>query len=470
MVFSYLTHGGYANIYYDSNISKVIKQQSLYTYSESKCITTLCESSIYEGILSMSLRNIGNVPIIDSIQISESNVSFKMPYYGISMQDFVKKNSHKDLATISVPIILSLVETCLALYEKNIQHTDIKPANIIIDKKTKRMTLIDFNICSIRSTGQSLYGWSYGIGTWIYAAPEIIFNEEPSNSSMVWSIGVIIAFIYADHPLLEICKNLFSYKQNEMQSLYKEYSIKYKNGLPLSTKHKDCMPSTIKHIFKQCTQWDWKKRLTIRELYNVLTKALSNELPYETSSPSLLHYNENTRFIPYKNTEKRNTSYKILWKICKITQRFDILCRAMLLFDKYATLNTQHNEYSFIGCVYIAFIISGKILSDSKLYEINTLLDNVSFDCVNEAIVHTLKVFDWKCYFQVPDVFIVDTLATKYNISLYDIQCDNRIHRLIYNIIYSMDKVYTITDIVENTIAFKDNECKTTNEVENLCI
>jgi len=472
MVFSYLTRGGYANIYYDSNIAKVIKQQSLYTYSESNYSTTLCESSIYEGILSMSLRNIGNVPAIDSIQISESNISMKMPYYGISMHEYIKKHSHKDLSKISLPIIFSLVETCLALYEKNVQHTDIKPANIIIDKKTKRMTLIDLNICSIRSTGESLYGWSYGIGTWIYTAPEIIFNEEPSDSSMVWSIGLIIAYIYADHPLLEICKNLYSYKQNDMQNLYSEYLIKYKNGIPLSNKHKDCMPPTMKYIFKHCTQWDWEKRLTIRQLYNLLNKDLLNEIPYETSSPSLLHYNETTIIDPYINTEERISCYKIIWKICKNTDRFDILCRALLLFDKYAMLNTYHNEDSFIGCIYIAFIISGKVLSYSKMNKINALLGYVSINHVNKAIIHTLKVFDWKCYFQVPDVFIVDILATKYGLTdtdnemLYDIS----LHRLVYNIISSMDKSYTISDIVENAIAFKDSEYKTTNKVENLCI
>jgi serine/threonine protein kinase len=100
------------------------------------------------------------------------------------------------LTSTILQIIASIIKQCMLLNKLGIQHTDLKPSNILINETTKEVTIIDYNICSIKSSGKTHFGWSFGIGTWCFCAPEIIYNEEPSDTSCMdyWSFNCI--FIY----------------------------------------------------------------------------------------------------------------------------------------------------------------------------------------------------------------------------------------------------------------------------------
>ena len=95
-------------------------------------------------------------------------------------------------STIKV-ILLQLNEAFKIMRSKNIIHRDLKPQNILIKYNSQNsfiVKLADFGI----SREFNNKSFSTHIGTKIYEAPEIYFNNENYNPNKcdLWAIGVII--------------------------------------------------------------------------------------------------------------------------------------------------------------------------------------------------------------------------------------------------------------------------------------
>lgn len=465
--FNYLTHGGYANIYLNSNSSIILKVQPLYDET-----LYICSSTLYETIMFNTLLHIPNSCHIKNIRQHDSSIYHYMPYYGITLHDFILSKKY-DIKTLILPILLSIVEKCILLYERDIQHTDLKPNNIIINQINNKVTLIDYNICSIRSSGKTTFGWSYGIGTWCYCSPEIINYDEPTDTSMVWSIGLLLAYMYNGHPLNNKFKNIYDYtEQSDWKNIYKSLQNKYITGLPLSKEHKNLMPMRIQYIYSACTYWDWQKRPSLYELYELLIKIIYNDISY-TIQPSSISYHLNhnhiyTRGIKvfkiFKNIDQRTRAYNTIWTICKITKRYDLLCKTLILIDKYPN---ELTEYAIIGCISISYILLGSVLSDNTFTKSIYSFFNINITILNNIILDTLKIFKWDCYTESADTLIIDYILehtynkikhiNKYNykLKLVDKLYNNyNFYKSIYLIMLSLENEYTMLSIVE--LLFKE--------------
>lgn len=81
------------------------------------------------------------------------------------------------------------------LYDKNITHRDIKAQNILL--QDNRAKLADFGFAKeLRDKDNQEDGT--GVGTMLYMAPQLIFEEKPIYSIKcdVWSIGVVMYYVY----------------------------------------------------------------------------------------------------------------------------------------------------------------------------------------------------------------------------------------------------------------------------------
>ena len=116
-----------------------------------------------------------------------------------SLLDFMKNNLDK---ATKHKLIKDIIEGLAYLHEQDIIHRDLKPGNILITKD-RRGNLVakitDFGISRDTLTNKTIEeSYTEGIGTPHYMAPEQFlkkkfgFNQELSNRTDLWSIGVIM--------------------------------------------------------------------------------------------------------------------------------------------------------------------------------------------------------------------------------------------------------------------------------------
>lgn len=119
---------------------------------------------------------------------------------------------HKDLSSIESAQVLCQLSSALEyLHNRNpsIGHRDIKPDNILVDRRTAdgiRVKFADFGLSKASDVLQTC------CGTWLYAAPEIYIKlADPVGAAKdtygvsvdIWSLGVVVAWLRCGLPSYE---------------------------------------------------------------------------------------------------------------------------------------------------------------------------------------------------------------------------------------------------------------------------
>lgn len=337
----------------------------------------------YHAIIDLSIQKtfgdtIPGVPKISSYKIDDETIEMRMPFYG----GFV---SHKNVQRELIPeIIQQLVYTLLQLQENGVQHTDIKPNNVLYDSQNHRVTLIDYNMISqlIIITGKPEWGPSYG--TWNFCAPEILNDSAPSNTSSVWSAAFIMAYLYARYPIPEIYKTPSKYLSSRTywKKIFGQLRDLYPDKFPLGVAHVKCMPPKILHIFSQATTWDPDKRMTLKEMFKALA---SSEPP--CIFPQLLSLNVATL----------SPLIRRLYNICRATKTKPVFARAAYIFQKYGESATY---VSACAAHYIAVMLTGSYIFNDKDFVINTMCYWGLKDekVVENEMISILNTVDWQVW------------------------------------------------------------------------
>lgn len=112
--------------------------------------------------------------------------------------------------------ILKILEQ---MHARGVVYGDLKPENAIYDEKTGNLSLVDF-----------------GVGITIsYASPEVLMNENPSEKSDIWSLGVLIYTLLAGvNPFSNkneiligrfVCRKSWSYELRDFLSSTMETNV-----------------------------------------------------------------------------------------------------------------------------------------------------------------------------------------------------------------------------------------------------
>ncbi|KAI5119409.1 hypothetical protein M0805_004896 [Coniferiporia weirii] len=126
----------------------------------------------------------------------------------------VKVTSYENLSHDLLPVAQQLLEGVAFLHEKEVAHNDLKPSNIVVDKTTGRVSIIDFNLGVLRV--DQLDGRFIGTKGW--TAPEV-GGGEPYNPMWadVWAAGNVVSELCAECPeasgrefLVGLSKNMMS--------------------------------------------------------------------------------------------------------------------------------------------------------------------------------------------------------------------------------------------------------------------
>jgi tRNA A-37 threonylcarbamoyl transferase component Bud32/Ca2+-binding EF-hand superfamily protein len=87
------------------------------------------------------------------------------------------------------PLMIQLFNCTLYLHEHGIVHSDIKPENILYNKQTGQIKLIDFGLSKILLPNKKI---EVVDGTLSYVAPEALQMNAYGHESDIWSIGVVM--------------------------------------------------------------------------------------------------------------------------------------------------------------------------------------------------------------------------------------------------------------------------------------
>jgi len=171
--------------------------------------------------------------------------------------------------SIKLKIIKELCSVVEYIHSKSYIHRDIKPDNILVDVDNNyQLYLIDFGISKVCSSDGE-YTFTRIKGTIAYAAPEMMIdigsNENDEKfcginiKTDVWSIGVVISYMYSGH-------YPWSNKYNFLDPSINQLLIN-KTPFPIPDNIND---DRIKKIIELCTIIENDNRVYIQEINNLL--------------------------------------------------------------------------------------------------------------------------------------------------------------------------------------------------------
>ena len=174
---------------------------------------------------------------------------------GESLFDWITKNynnntnNNKNVEESKIYIIIKqLLLAIHYLHSHNICHRDIKPQNILLQKKgdINHIKLIDFGLSvqNFQNIGENKI-----CGTWAYMSPEMLFNHKYYKPIDLWAVGIIM------YELLNNGQHPFYKKGMEKKDLLN--NIKNKN-IPYN---KNISP-LANNLLQQLLQKDLSLRIT----------------------------------------------------------------------------------------------------------------------------------------------------------------------------------------------------------------
>jgi serine/threonine protein kinase len=166
------------------------------------------------------------VGYIDSFEINNSFFLIEEYVEGESLKDkYYKKPANEDEAIFYILLLLDAVQY---LHNNQIKHRDIKPDNLIISSKIKKLTLIDFGTSKYFRRGRretKSVPKSTIVGS-PYYAPAEQWEGETSEISDIFSIGRTMYFMLTgEHPPDSPYKRL-DFKGKKISKVLEEIVIK----------------------------------------------------------------------------------------------------------------------------------------------------------------------------------------------------------------------------------------------------
>tara|TARA_B100001093_G_C26517411_1_gene880234 strand:- start:101 stop:799 length:699 start_codon:yes stop_codon:yes gene_type:complete len=173
---------------------------------------------------------------------------------GSNLEDFINNKNSMLSSNIQKHITSQLITTFKFLHNCNppIIYRDLKPANILIDK-TICVKLTDFGLSKyFQNETNEAYLLSGETGTIRYMAPEVFNNQKYNLKVDVYSLGLIIYFIYT------MTKPFNEYTVDSMKFYFQQ------EDLILSTNK--IKSKNIQNIVNKCINKNPQERIDINQL------------------------------------------------------------------------------------------------------------------------------------------------------------------------------------------------------------
>ena len=203
-------------------------------------------------------------------------------------------------------IFYQIINAVKYLHDNGILHGDLKAKNILINKETKEITIIDYGACSYEHSE----GFARTLCTYHVSSPEDLRsgkkNGKSSRASDIWAIGMnMIHYLHGEDiiDLLEIdtedLQDLFKRLQVDNQGFDYPLPNEHKRKLQLGKTPKVKVEAKYRKLFLPLLMFDSSKRPNVDQLLN-------NPI----FKPFTINKEVNEKDVEMKNNEKENENEK----------------------------------------------------------------------------------------------------------------------------------------------------------------
>ena len=197
------------------------------------------------------------VHLIDYFETIENIIIVLNYVEGCTFGNYLKENNFNLKESKASNIVLQIAKGLKYLHNFGIVHRDLKPDNILITKKNEdseiEVKIMDFGLSKIVSSEEKL---NEGFGTLYYAAPEIIQNNPYNKEIDVWSLGVILFYMFTG------CYPFKGKDEEEIEEKIINEPVEFKDG------EWELITDKVQDLIRQCLEKDPEERITIDDFIN----------------------------------------------------------------------------------------------------------------------------------------------------------------------------------------------------------
>lgn len=354
--------GGYAEVFYDHETEEIFRTLPKY-HADSK---ELDISTIADLIFTRSLEYTGLTPVIHSETVDKDQVTFRMPYYGLPLHQWIRKTPLEERKRQAGYLLYQIVTGCLYFEKNGFMHTDLKPSNIMVSQEEDlRVRIIDFNCISVREIHPEdpTLEWASAVGTWNYCPPEIILYETPYHTTPSWSIGLLAAAILDKYAFADSITPDIKMDQEVWCDLMDHWYVTYPEHPPLLRKDNYGEPwhQLIYGSTKWCTNARWSLSKIQDYIYGYLLEEADRKRPWILLSHDI-HPISYIIQIPPTDANTRERAITTLYTLCEHMKNENLFPTAMAILDRCAPL--LHEEMLLM----IEKVIAGAYFLSCAMY------------------------------------------------------------------------------------------------------
>uniref|UniRef100_A0A2N9GDC7 cyclin-dependent kinase n=1 Tax=Fagus sylvatica TaxID=28930 RepID=A0A2N9GDC7_FAGSY len=162
-----------------------------------------------EGVPSTAIREIsllkemqhGNIVRLQDVVHSEKRLYLVFEYLDLDLKKYMDSSPEfaKDLRQIKM-FLYQILRGIAYCHSHRVLHRDLKPQNLLIDRRTNALKLADFGLA--RAFGIPVRTFTHEVVTLWYRAPEILLGSRHYSTPVdIWSVGCIFAEMVNQRPL-----------------------------------------------------------------------------------------------------------------------------------------------------------------------------------------------------------------------------------------------------------------------------
>ena len=193
------------------------------------------------------------VHLIDYFETIENIIIILNYIEGNTLGEYLKNNNFNFKESKIANIVLQIANGIKYLHKFGIIHRDLKPDNIMITQNNSEVKIMDFGLSKIASKEEKLVE---GFGTLYYAAPEIIQNMPYNKEVDVWSLGVILYYMFTG------CYPFMGKEEDEIEDKIINEPVEFKDG------EWEVISDKVQDLIRKCLEKNPEERITIDDFIN----------------------------------------------------------------------------------------------------------------------------------------------------------------------------------------------------------